>query len=49
MHLLAVASVHGHPQGEILQTIHTCVVPREYLTDDWYKKVCFLLTCEEVR
>ena len=48
MHLLAVASVHGRPQGEIIQTIHAWVVPRRQLNDEWYKEVCFLLTREKV-
>jgi len=48
MHLLAVASVHGRPQGEILQAIHTWAVL--YSTSvTWYDNVCFLLTREKVR
>jgi hypothetical protein len=49
MHLLAVASVHGRPQGEILQAIHNWVISRGLLPDWWYQIFYSLLTREEVQ
>ena len=48
-HLLAVASVHGRPQGEILQVIHSYVVSNDWMSAQWYQDVCFLLTRRRVR
>jgi len=47
MNLLAVASVHGRPQGEILQAIHRCVISFDLLFDEWYPFFCACLTREK--
>ena len=41
MNLLAVASVHGHPQGEILQAFHTCfkALGRWFVAESWFNDV----------
>jgi hypothetical protein len=49
MNLLAVASVQGHPQGEILQAIHTHVVSHGWLDNDWQQTLHYLLTHREVQ
>jgi hypothetical protein len=49
MHLLAVASVHGRPQGEILEAIHSRVISLGLLPNWWYKDICSLLTREKVQ
>jgi hypothetical protein len=36
MNLLAVASVHGRPQGEILQAIHNWVIPFGLSIPNWW-------------
>jgi hypothetical protein len=50
IHLLAVASVHGRPQGEILQAIRSWVIsPLSSLLPTWGdQSYCSLLTREEV-
>ena len=51
MNLLAVASVHGHPNGEILQAIHNHVVSYPYpiiFDSEWYERLRRLLTRKQV-
>ena len=46
--LLVVASVHGRPQGDILQAIHDHVVSHGWLDSDWQQTLRYLLTHREV-
>jgi len=50
LNLLSVASVHGCPQGEILQAIHDQVVSYRWymeLDSDFFKRLHSLLTRQE--
>jgi fermentation-respiration switch protein FrsA (DUF1100 family) len=50
MHLLAVASVHGRPQGEILQAIHSWVITLDLVVPYWWcQRLYSLLTREKVQ
>ena len=48
MNLLAVASVQGLPQGDILQAIHAHVVSHGWLDNSWKRTLHYLLTHREV-
>jgi hypothetical protein len=50
--LSIVASVHGHPQGEVLQAIHNHVVSYPWsqsLGSPWFQRLYYLLTHKEVQ
>ena len=49
MNLLVVASVQGHPQGDILEAIHAHVVSHGWLDNDWKRTLHYLLTHREVQ
>ena len=52
MNVLAVASVHGQPQGEILEAIHNHIIshPNPLVLDSkFYRRLCYILTHEEVQ
>jgi hypothetical protein len=48
MNLLAVASVQGHPQADLLQALHAHVVSHGWLDNSWKRTLHYLLTHREV-